>query len=438
MMQRFNNKQNTKAMNKIFVYAMLAGLVTLTACSKDDAVAIDGQSGVEIKLALQTNATRATNPIFTGTEIPSGTIVYVWANQKIERGEEEGDTITPFIKTWRLIADGDVDGNLTSSSVKTFPSQNRLFFYVLKGNFDGTSVVSNEDPANKKPLEENVTLFPAQKSLTGLARPDSLEIGIVHTLLTDQQKTNANAFTYSDLIYGETLGDENAGIAPSPEKIRLQGYHMLSMFEVVLHEGYMATSAIMTDPDAHLHVVNLKTQCFLTPDTIKGHNIYGTNHDEAFDITNPIHRGQIIHPIGNADAIEMDKCVSNDFNATNLKPGKAIVVPQTIPAGTTIIRLTLPNGDQIAYKTPAALTLKSGYKYRFNLTINDGHEIILDPTYVSPNTDYTSLGYDDENSDGWAEVDVAKTLEEATEQQPIELDPTHVGWNDENRDLYMQ
>ena len=418
---------------------MLAGLVTLTACSTDD-IATDGsQEGIEIKLAMQVGTTRA----FTAADIPNGSVFYVWADQYIDK-QDDPHEISPFLKAWKLTATGDAHGNLQTLSPKTFPSQNNLIFYVMKGNFVDNCITNNADVTTKEVLTENVNLFPAQMFMPTPANSDSLTVGIEHQLIADQRTSNTRALTQSDLIYGEAWGEDGKGVPPAYEAIRLEGYHMLSMFEVVLHPGYKADSLTLVDEDkTELTITNMLTTAHLTPDTLKAHKVYGTNRDEAFDIKNAVHRGQIIHPVGSATAIRMDQVVTTDFNRANLKPGKVIVVPQTVKAGTAIITLTLDADDNdkkhtIVYKLPEDFTFQSGYKYRFNLTINDGHEIILDPTYVSPNNDYTSQDINDTNSDGWAEVDVAKTLEEATEQQPIELDPTHVGWNDENRDLYMQ
>ena len=420
-------------MNKIFSFAMLAGVVCLTACSSDDIVKDDLR---EIKLAVDVAGSRA----FTAIDVPAGSVFYVWADQYIDKQDDPAE-ISPFLKAWKLTATGDAQGNLQTLSPKTFPSQNNLIFYVMKGNFVDNCIINNADMTTKEVLTENVNLFPAQMVMP--AGTDPLQVGIEHQLIADQRTENTRAFAQSDLVYGEAWGEDGKGVPPAYEAIRLQGYHMLSQFEVVLHPGYKADSLTLVGENTELTITNMLTTALLTPDTLKKHKIYGTNNDEAFDITNAVHRGQIIHPMGSATAIQMDKVVSTDFNRANLKPGKVIVVPQTVPAGTAIITLTLDANDQdkrhsIVYKLPADFTFKSGYKYRFNLTINDGHEIILDPTYVAPNNDYESQDIHDSDSDGWAEVNISKVLEEATEQQEIELDPSSVDWNEENRDLYMQ
>ena len=61
-----------------------------------------------------------------------------------------------------------------------------------------------------------------------------------------------------------------------------------------------------------------------------------------------------------------------------LNEGGGIVVPQTIPAGTKLIKITLKNGREMFYTTESEISLDSGKNHKFKLQINISEAIGVD------------------------------------------------------------
>ena len=427
----FNISRHTTMRDRIKIYAIVAGGLLLAACSTEnveDQGFLDGRPEVKLQVVP---ATRATNNLSDGL-LKYGTTFYAWADAihpTVDANNVLFDSVYAYagIQAWRLIAKGDAQGNLEASTRRSFPSQDNLNFYLVHGNFDGNTIIGNEDAGTPVQLVSGSTPFPAPKEEP--APNTNFTVGFIHTVLDDQRSTNTDSYINSDLLFGTATGVE-----PRPVPVNIKAYHMLSRIEVVLKEGYKASMSILQNENVTLEIAGTTPACLFSPDTLKAHN---------YNVANLADRAKMIQPRGSASNIKMNKVVIEADKAFSDTTGaKVIVVPTKFEQATTLIEIHMNgvNGteDVIAYKVPAGFELKSGYTYRFNLIINDGHEIILDPTYVAPNNDYESQDIHDSDSDGWAEVNISKVLEEATEQQEIELDPSSVDWNEENRDLYMQ
>lgn len=293
---------------------MAATALVLVGCSNDENEITDSWNG-EIRLTsgVTVQQTRANTQ---ATQILRGEKVYVWA--------DKASSTADYIKAWTLTASSN--NNFTGTS-QYYPTDGNLDFYALHGNFEeGT-------------FTENATEFPTA--------------AIVYSVEADQSDTNMENYAKSDLLYAV-----KQGVARSKDAVELTFYHMLSKVEVALKSGDGT-------PDLENAVVTIegtKLKANFTP-------------DKSATMTEQSARADMITISGSnneATPIRIRTVTTNDFN-TNTEYGEAVVLPnQTISKDAPFIKVTLADGAAFSYKIPdaAGLTLESGKKYTYKITVN--------------------------------------------------------------------
>ena len=311
-------------------------LMSLAACSTDDNEASNGSAAQQLEIHLSSSSIVADTRSYTATNLQNGDTVYVWTAMV------NGSTgaVSDYFNAWTLMANGV--GGLTPQSAgntKLFPATNALNFYAMVGNFG----LVTEGPREGLPMiESEVAAIPAT--------------GILHTVNADQ--TTATAYFQSDLLYAVKKNQE-----PIAEAVQLPFIHMLSRIQVVLVAGNGITASDLTANTTSVKLHQLERQVIFRPDTALNYTLQASR---AAMLALPAqNEGQI------DDILMTTNVVGSNDAATD--PGStvyadAIIVPQTVAAGTTLLKVSYLGRDT-EWKVPAGgLTFESGKQYRFRLT----------------------------------------------------------------------
>ena len=235
------------------------------------------------------------------------------ANEKVSVWVDDAGKSTELYVKNELTADGS--GNLSGGTAMYFPSTgNAVNIYAIHGN-----------------LTDYTTFWGVSQT---------------HTVAQDQTSGEGNTgYATSDLVY---VKKEN--VARTTQAVNLQFKHLLSKMEVVLVQGDGAPNI------SKVEILNTKLQATFTPDKANGCNItVGGNIDE-----------------GTKNAITIDNGTTEaGSTSTNPTLNEAIIVPQTITAGTQLFRITTDNDGTLYYKVPeSGVTFEGNKKYRYTITAN--------------------------------------------------------------------
>lgn len=164
---------------------------------------------------------------------------------------------------------------------------------------------------------------------------------IFHTIQTDQ--SDAIDFTYSDLMTACAMS-----VTDTDEPVHLVFKHAMSLVNIKLIPGEGLT---LEDLEyAKVTIPSMPTQCYANIVTGEiSEYLYG----QPSDIT----------PYGNSPVI-----VNGELPLMS-----AIIVPQTIPAGTELLKISTGNMitgvDNFCYITTEDITFESGFRYQLAITL---------------------------------------------------------------------
>ena len=202
------------------------------------------------------------------------------------------------------------DGALTGGETMYFPATgNNASIYAIHGNFAETTDYTN--------------FWGAEQT---------------HTVAQDQRTGQAtDGYAQSDLVYSKLTDVSRNG---NPTSINLTFKHLLSKMEVVLKQGAGSPTI------SKVEILNTQLEATFTPAKV----------DETVTVTASGTTGE--------NPIEIDA----DLDGTTLN--EAVIVPQTLKAGTEFIRITTAEGGQLIYSLPADKTFDPAKKYHYTITAN--------------------------------------------------------------------
>ena len=341
-------------MNIKQLFVASAALLTLAACSSDDQQTEREGMRYPIRLSnnlvAQTDVTRASGNYADG--FLSGSTFWVWADMTDEGESDLRFRVKEYISSWCLTVNGTDQSTFDSETSQTFPVYNKLSFYAMHGNFSSTFTAD-------------------QSTFPGV---------LVHSVKTNQ--TSDDDYLASDLVYAV-----KTDVTPTADVVTLPFYHMLSKIEVVLKPGNQMTEAQLKTVDetkVTVSIVGTKTSVQFRPskDT---NRLPSTDAGRTAMLTVP--------ESGQAQAITLSTVTTTDF--TDGTCASAIVVPQTVDG--QFIRLSYQGHD--TYYSVSNHTLLSGYRYRFNLTVDR-----IGETYTIQGDELTMQPWDDkDNAAMWIE-----------------------------------
>lgn len=308
---------------KHLIYGMTAALA-IVACS-----AGDDQQGDSAPLPIRFTASVDGADITRAAATTSlkGYTFYVWSDMVNNKTSE----VTTYLNAWEQNVDGN--GNIVHEQ-KLFPVYNTLSFYAIFGQFE-ESVYGGS------------TLWPSVLNAS------------VKTTQVSQDE-----YQRSDLLYAV-----RPDVSPTGDAVDLHFYHLFSKVEVALMARNNITAEEVLTQDATrvtVSIVGTRTKAEFRP-------------SKTAELTTVEGRQALLTvPVNDDNApqdITMETVTTDDF--TDGTCAAAIVVPQTVDG--RFIRLSYMGHD--TYYSVSNLELKSGYRYRFNLTVDRiGQEFVVTPS----------------------------------------------------------
>ena len=215
----------------------------------------------------------------------------------------------PLLYGQKMTADGS--GNLSGETRMYFPMNgDRINVYSLHTNAD--------IPVDSFPEEP-----------------------FVHEVSSDQ-RTEAE-YVYSDLFYSK-----EDDVAKTSGQIFLTYYHNLSKIRVAV-----------TAKDG------------LTVSDISGISITGVKRSASVSVNKSAEPYALsVEPVGEPSSVEIGKDLSTDFTEGTVVYNDAIMVPQTVEAGSEFVKVTLQDGREVAYRLSSPVTFESGRKYTLHMTVS--------------------------------------------------------------------
>ena len=301
-------------------YLFLAtALLGLAACNETESLSgYDGQVELRFTSGIDVQ-TRSSHGL--DTQLKDGETVHLW----IDDSKNRQQTIDQenLYENILLTKEGGAAGTLSGSTPMYFP---------LTGN-----------DVNIYALHTNATWF-------GNTYPAR---SLTHTVAADQ-RSETDGYATSDLTYAKLTGVSRSG---NPTSVAVQFRHLLSKIEVILKKGVGENDFLAGI--TKVEILNTLPQAQFTLDKEK--HAYGKNTElpDGIEIT--------------ADGPVQNITIDTDITAEGATSilNEAIIVPQTIEAGTAFIKITLAAGGEFVYKMKdGGTTFESGKKYRYTITAN--------------------------------------------------------------------
>ncbi len=161
---------------------------------------------------------------------------------------------------------------------------------------------------------------------------------LIHSVSASQR--NLDSYVWSDLLYASRSNVQN-----TPDEVHIVFYHLLSKVQVALRldDGLSAAD-------------------------ISGIMIRNTVTDAWFRLDKEIAPAEIeVSPDGAVSDISIGTDISSDFD--NPSYNDAIIVPQTVAAGSAFIVVELKDGTRLAYLLDRDTDFESGYCYQYHIII---------------------------------------------------------------------
>lgn len=297
---------------KTKVFMTMAALALMaTGCNNEDEM--DNWNG-EIRLTSGIEVqTRATHNL--DESLKNGETVHVWV--------DDAKTPTTTVTTEKLYENNQLtagsDGALTGDPPMYFPQTgNKVNIYALHTN----------------------------ATWTGNTFPES---ELTHRVATDQKSsttTTGGGYQGSDLVFAK-----KTEVARTSDAVELEFNHLLSKIEVVLVKGAGSPSINKVE------ILNTRLEAKFTPSQTQNFNATASG-----DITekNPIEIDKNLTTATDAKGTDESKKVLNE----------AIIVPQTLTAGTEFIRITTTEGGVLTYSLSEEKEFAPATKYRYTITAN--------------------------------------------------------------------
>lgn len=164
---------------------------------------------------------------------------------------------------------------------------------------------------------------------------------------TFTHEVKAEQKTLEDYVYSDLLYSRNADVAKTTERIALTYFHQLSKIEVAV-----TTKDGLTGEDiAGISICGVKRLASVRPD----------KSSQPF---------LSVEPTGEVSSIAIGQDISADLTEGNAVYNDAIVVPQTLEAGTEFVNVLLQDGTSVSYRLTSPVTFESGRKYTLHMTIS--------------------------------------------------------------------
>ena len=331
-----------KYRKSIYLAVAAMALSALAACSSSgEESAKQKQDAPRYEIRFTSNLTKldtdATRAAGNYTEYTTGQVFWVWADM-FDEYETPENQITSYFNAWKLTISSTTSQFSTTAAnpSKSYPAYNTLNFYTLHGNF-------SEDIVEEAGEE------------TGTEWPTSL----THTVLTEQLKEED--YQTSDLVFAI-----NRDMMPSPNPVNLEFKHLLSQVEVALIPGNGMTANDLTQAKATVKLLDLKTRVQFTP-------------NKAANLSTLADRVAMLDLENASDVADITISTVPTSNVNTATCGAAVVVPQTVNG--KFVHISYLGYD--TYVSVSNLTLKSGYRYRFNITVDRiGGEYSITPVTV--------------------------------------------------------
>lgn len=307
-------------MKQKFLMTMAAATMILAGCSNDENETIDNWNG-EIRL---------TSGVTVQTRAMYG------LDEKIKDGRE--------VHVW-------VDDHAATPDKKQLYSNNSLTV-DNRGALNGTAMYYPQTGAN-------VDIYAIHTNDGAISGEDFPKTAITHAVAIDQ--SDAGKYAPCDLLYAIKKDQSRQADA-----VELTFHHLLSKVEVALKAGSGLQASDLSGATVTIENTKLKADFTPTKDADINNSDAETARVAGGKLVKPTDTNNDAAPITIATTV-----TTNDFGE-GTDYGEAIVVPQTVTQNATFIKVTLTTGGVLTYKIDDALglTLESGKKYIFKITVN--------------------------------------------------------------------
>lgn len=296
---------------------MAAAAMIMAGCSSDE-IEVDNWNG-EIRLSSGLEVQQLTRSIATGlqnTQIESGLKVGFFINEDVASG---ATATTAYPQNLEYTADGNGG----------FGYGDKKVYYPQSGN--GVNIYAYAP------------------------RKDALELTGTYDFAIQKDQSGNEGYLASDLLWGQPMKQTSAGsttyetanpVARTKDNVNVTFKHLLAKVQVKLIPD--TDSGLNADDfkDAKLEILGVKPGVSLNLADGKINDASG----DLIDVT--------------AATYPKDGTLSADGLTA-----AAIIVPQAFTSSTKFMKVTLATGGELFYTLDQDLTLKSGYIYKYDITV---------------------------------------------------------------------